>query len=77
MKPTLAKAGNHITLDASDAGTYTGSDISYTIAPDSFTTQDNKKVNGTIDIYIFGLTKTDNDLSAFQLDVFSASGISL
>lgn len=77
VQPTLAKAATQIKIDANDTGTYTGSDISYTITPDTFATIDGKKVTGTIDVYLFGLTRSDNDLSAFQLDVFSASWVNV
>jgi hypothetical protein len=78
IKPTMAKSDTSIIMDNQSGGTYTAGNgtgsITYTLAPDTFTTTDGKKVTGNINLYLFALTKWDNNLSAFQLDVFSASG---
>lgn len=74
----MAKSDLKTEMDNQTGGKYTAGNgtgsITYTIAPDTFTTVDGKKVTGKIDLYLFALTKGDNSLSAFQLDVFSASG---
>jgi hypothetical protein len=78
IKPKLAKSDASIIMDNQSGGTYTAGNgtgsITYTLTPDTFTTLDGKKVTGNINLYLFTLTKGDNSLSTFQLDVFSASG---
>jgi hypothetical protein len=78
VNPTLAKSDMSIVMDNQIGGTYTAGEgtgsITYTLAPDTFTTLDGKEVTGNINLYLFALTKWDNSLSTFQLDVFSASG---
>lgn len=61
IKPTMAKSDTSIIMDNQSGGTYiagngTGS-ITYTLAPDTFTTTDGKKITGNVNLYLFALTK--------------------
>jgi hypothetical protein len=78
IAPVMAKASLMVEMDNQTGGSYTAGEgsgaINYTIAPDTFVTLDSKVVQGKVNLYLFALGKTDNSLSSFNLDVFSASG---
>ena len=61
IQPTMAKSETKIEMDNQIGGTYTvgsGSDsITYALTPDTFTTRDDKKVTGKINLYLFSLTQ--------------------
>jgi hypothetical protein len=61
IQPTMAKSETKIEMDNQIGGTYTAGmgtgSITYTLAPDTFTTMDGKKVTGKVDLYLFALTK--------------------
>ena len=61
IQPTMAKSEMKIEMDNQSGGIYTAGDgtgsVTYTLAPDTFTTTDGKKVTGKVDLYLFALNK--------------------
>lgn len=80
FNPIMAKADARVEFDNQIGGTFSTGDwtwsIRYTFAPNTFA-DTRWVVKGTVTVYLFALTPEDNNLSAFSLDSFSMSWVSL